>query len=91
MIRYSRKEDVVARSVAGTNLLVPANGSTKDVFTLNNTGAWLWNALEEPCTLDELVAALIEDYPNAKETAKTDLTAFLDEMVASELVATEEA
>ena len=53
-MKYCRKKDVVARSVAGENLLVPVHGCTKKVFTLNSVGERLWDLIETPRTADEL-------------------------------------
>ena len=88
-MKYSRQKNIVARTVAGENLLVPVNECTKKVFTLNNVGICLWEEIETPCTEDELSKALVERYGIAQETALKDVHAFLEEMVRLNLVLAE--
>jgi hypothetical protein len=80
-MKYRRKEDVVARSVAGANLLVPVHGCTRSVYTLNGAGYRLWDLIASPRTEDELAGALVEQYCIPLETARHDVRAFLDDMV----------
>ena len=85
-MKYSRRKDIVARTVAGENLLVPVNECTKKVFTLNSVGMRLWEQLETPRTEDELAGALMDRYGIAQETALHDVQAFLTELVRLKLV-----
>lgn len=48
------------------------------VIKLNTTGAFLWNRLEKPCTAEELVQAVAENYEVSREQASQDVKAFLD-------------
>jgi hypothetical protein len=80
-MKYLRKQDVVARAVAGTNLLVPVHGCTSTVYTLNHAGNRLWDLIALPRREDELAAALVEQYRIPSETAGRDVRAFLDDML----------
>ena len=77
---------MVARSVAGENLLVPVHGCTRSVYTLNATGCVLWDLLEREQTEETLIQALVEQYQIAKGAAQRDVSAFLLELVRMELV-----
>jgi hypothetical protein len=88
-MKYRRQKDIVARAVAGEYLLVPINGYTKRIYTLNNVGKRLWEAIEEPKSREELAEALVENYQIAKETALVDVQAYLDDMLRMELVVLE--
>ena len=77
---------MVARSVAGENLLVPVQGGSEKVFTLNKVGSWLWVAIESPRSAEELAEALVEHYRIAREVADADVRVFLDDMVRLGLV-----
>ena len=89
-MKYRRKEDVVARSVAGANLLVPVHGCTRSVYTLNGTGCRLWDLIALPRTEDELAGALVEQYRIPGEIALHDVRAFLDDMLRMGLAEEEE-
>ncbi len=80
-MKYCRKEDVVARSVAGEHLLVPVHDCTRSVYTLNDAGCRLWDLIGSPRTEDELAGVLAEQYHIPHETAQRDVRAFLDDMV----------
>ena len=84
-MKYRRKADVVARSVAGENLLVPVHGCTRSVYTLNVTACRLWDAIEALRTEDELVELLIRRYHIPDETARTDVRLFLEDLTRMEL------
>ena len=85
-MRYRRREDVVARAVAGEDLLIPIHGCTDSVYTLNPTGCRMWDLLAEARSEDELACALSEQYHISKETAGVDVRDFLAEMKRMELV-----
>jgi len=80
MMNYCRKQNVIMRSVAGTHLLVPVNGCTRSVYTLNATGCQLWELIEQPHTKDKLAEALAGQYAIPLKTALQDVQSFLAEM-----------
>jgi hypothetical protein len=85
-MKYLQKKDVVARSVAGEHLLIPVQGCTDSVYTLNGVGRWLWALIETPCTEDELNEAVVKRYRIPRETACTDVRRFLDDLARMGLV-----
>ena len=89
-MKYCRMPDVVARSVAGANLLVPVHGCTRSVYTLNAAGCRLWELIDLPRTEDELAGALVEQYRITRETARPDVRAFLNDMVRMSLAEEQE-
>ena len=86
-MKYRRRDDVVARSVAGENLLIPVHGCTRCVYTLNATGCRLWDLLEQPRTEEDLAEALAGRYGIAREAARADVRSFVDDLVRMELLA----
>ena len=85
-MRYQQKNGIVARSVAGEHVLIPVQGCTRSVYTLNATGCVLWDLLEQAQTDEYLVEALGERYAIAREVAQLDVTAFLDDLTRMGLV-----
>ena len=47
------------------------------MITLNDTGAFLWQVLQEGCTEEELTEKLIERYEVKEEKARMDVERFL--------------
>ena len=80
---YRRNPDIVARRVGGETLLVPTGSSLADrqcLFTLNDTGTFLWGLLAAPRTFARLLAALVEAFEVKRARAERDLRRFLADL-----------
>ena len=76
------KDGFILREVAGNTVVIPS-GDTLDLnmmITLNETGRFLWERLEQGAEEAQLVAALLEEYDVQEETAKAHVSKFLAEM-----------
>ncbi len=61
-------------------MVVPLGSKDADfkaVITLNDTGAFLWSNLENDCTEEALVEALLKEYDVDRKTAATDVKDFV--------------
>jgi len=83
---YRRQDNVVARAVAGENVLIPVHGCTDSVYTLNVTGCRLWDLLAEAHTEAELAAALADHYHVDPAAVAADVKLFLADLVRMQLV-----
>ena len=75
-----RKPDFLLRDVAGTFVIVPvgeAVTSFPGMITVNSTGAYLWELLEQEQTEASLVKALTDRYEVDENPAGADVRAFL--------------
>lgn len=82
-VRYQRVEGMVQRNIAGETLLVPVVGGIADVmnlYVLNPTALALWQHLEEPRTMEELIAHLQEASDGAPAQVREDCLRFLQQM-----------
>ena len=73
--------EFVLCSVAGKQILVPTGRLAADlngVMTLNNIGVFIWNALDEETTFEQLLSKIMSKYEVDRETAEKDLNKFLD-------------
>lgn len=76
-------KDYVVRDVAGEVLLIPTGEAAvrfQGMFTLNELGRFLFDALAEETTLPELVAKVTSEYDVSAETAEADALEFLHEL-----------
>ena len=85
MTRYVRRADTTATPLPGGDTAVLDLGS-QNYFTLNETGAWLWERLEAPASAEALAEALAEVYDVGPEMARASVEALLDELVREGLV-----
>lgn len=84
-LQYIRNSDYIFRKIADEMILVPIHQDVADlncIYTLNEVGAFLWEQLAEPIKFEELEKNVLENYDVSKETVKTDLNSFLDDLIA---------
>ncbi len=92
--RYHRSEEVAFRQIGDECLLVPIRTNPKQamaIFSLNAVGAFLWGALGEPRTEEELVERTVAEFEVEGTAADRDVRAFLAQLQAKQLVTREEA
>lgn len=80
---------VVSRRFGTETLLVPVCGGVGDldsVYTLNEVGTTIWDAIEQPIPVARLVAAIADAYDVAPEQARADVEAFLQDLTQLGLV-----
>lgn len=83
--RFTRSRSVASRVVAGETLLVPIRsrvGDLASIYSFNGTGSSIWQLLETPKTVDELVAAVAQEYDAEQERVEKDVKEFLNEMLS---------
>ena len=75
--------EVVLREIAGEYLLIPVGQMAlklHGMITLSESGLLLWNHLQEECSEDDLVDAILAEYQVDRETAAADVKAFIRQM-----------
>jgi hypothetical protein len=86
---FVRSQSVVSRRVAGETLIVPVRGKVGDlasIYSFNSTGSLIWQSLESPKRLEELVSAVECEYAVEHDQAEQDVKQFLQDMLAADLV-----
>jgi len=86
---FARSQSVVSRRVAGETLIVPVRGKVGDlasIYSFNSTASLIWQSLESPKRLDELVSAVESEYVVEHDQAEQDVKQFLQDMLAADLV-----
>lgn len=84
------KEGFVLRNICGDYVVIAVGKQTLDfqgIIKLNETGAFLWEKLQQDCTAEELLAAMQAEYAVDEATAREDIRAFIDSLQAAELFA----
>ena len=73
------KEGYILRVVAKQNVVLPATGDLDldRMLTLNNTGKFLWQRLEQGAQKEDLVQAMLENYEIDTDTARTCVDNFV--------------
>lgn len=76
------KDGFLLRQVAGQTVVLPVSGDLdlNMMITLNDTGAFLWEHLQNEIAEVALVAALLEEYDVDEATAKNSVAAFVKKL-----------
>lgn len=77
------KKDYITRQVAGEYLLIPvgeAARNTRGLINLTESGYLLFQKLQNDCTEEDLVNALLEEYDASQAQVEQDVRAFLAQM-----------
>lgn len=76
------KDGFLLRQVAGQNVLLPVGGDLElnMMITLNDTGAFLWQQLQQENDVDGMVQALLAEYDVDKTTAEGAVKAFVKKL-----------
>lgn len=87
--RFERNPQVVSRKIEGELIIVPIRsgvGDLNSLYTLNPVGSALWEFMNESHTISEMVARVCDEFEVSEEQAQTDIEAFLDSLLAEQLV-----
>jgi len=82
---FTRSRSVVSRVVAGETLIVPVRGKVGDlasIYSFNGTGSLIWQLLDAPRSLADLIDAVEREYAVGQEKAQKDVTQFLNDMLS---------
>lgn len=73
----------VRRTVGDSYMVVPVGTRTRDipgVIALSESGALLWERLEQGATENDLVEAILAEYEVERDQAEADVNAFVSEL-----------
>ena len=83
------KDGFILRDVGGKTFVVAVGELSKTfgrMITLNETGAFLWKALEKGATEESLTEALLDEYEVDKDTASADVKEFIEKIKEAKLL-----
>ena len=81
------KPGFILQEVAGNTVALPTEGELNMMITLNGTGKFLWQQLEQERTRQELIQALLDSYEVDEQTAAVCVDRFAEELRKHELLA----
>ena len=79
----SQSTSIVTRKTGNEYVLVPITNNIADmnsVYTLNETGAFIWEKIDGKRDLEEIIGALIEEYDIDRSSAESDVFSFIENM-----------
>lgn len=90
MIELQLNKDFVLRRVCGVNVVLPTGMNVKDfggALVLNDTGALIYEQLQDGKTVEEAADALVATYDVTRETALADVQETIESLREAGVVA----
>jgi hypothetical protein len=85
--RLSRDKDVLAHAIDDETVMMSLERD--NYYSLDATGSRIWALLENPLTLNELCAALMQEYEVDASACRRDVEAFLRKLAEQGLLKVE--
>ena len=80
--RYRANGNYVYREIAGEGVLIPSGDLPGNVMvTVNETGGFLWEQLQEPRTIGDLIAAAKAAYDDPSHELEAQIREFVEDRV----------
>lgn len=79
----SHSPSVVTRKTGDEYVLVPVTNNIADmnsVYTLNETGAFIWEQIDGIKNVEEILKAVTAEYEIDRTTAESDVYSFIENM-----------
>jgi methyltransferase-like protein len=79
----SHSPNIVTRKTGNEYVLVPVANNIADmnsVYTLNETGAFIWELIDGRKNIEEIIKSLTEEYDIGHESASEDVLSFINNM-----------
>lgn len=86
---FRRRDNLVTREIAGETIVVPISGELADlqrVYSLNPTGAFIWQHVNGDNTLDAIHRALVKDFKIGEKDAWADLAELVADLAQAALI-----
>lgn len=79
----SHSTNIVTRKTGNEYVLVPVANNIADmnsVYTLNETGAFIWEQIDGKRTIEEIIEILVKEYEIDNKTAMEDVFTFINNL-----------
>ena len=89
---FIRNSDVISRKIAGELFLVPVKGKVADmenIFALTAVAEYIWDRLEGPKSLNEILNNVVDRFDVDHEQAESDIREFIMELMGAGLITEE--
>jgi hypothetical protein len=79
----SHSPSIVTRKTGNEYVLVPITNNIADmnsVYTLNDTGAYIWEQIDGKRNVEEIISLLTDEYDIDNKKAEEDIFIFIDNL-----------
>ena len=86
---FTKRSDLVTRNISGETIIVPVEGHVGDldsIYTLNEVGSTIWALIDGRTSLDQIAAAISDQFEVTPEEARRDVVELIDSLQAAGLI-----
>lgn len=84
-MQYQRiDKHLLSSSLAGETIMLNSNNG--DYLSLNRVSTKIWELLENPIDLDEIVNQLLQEFEVSKATCELEVQNFLNQLIAANIL-----
>jgi hypothetical protein len=86
---FVKKDDCVAREIAGETLIVPIRsraGDLNSIYTLNELGTMIWRLIDGQTSISQIIEAVCREYEVTPGEARKDIFSFLTDLKTAGLI-----
>ena len=82
------KEGFILREASGCYCVMYLGGELQfnGMITLNETGAFIWRAIEKGLSIEEIIKAICNEYEISYQQASNDFEIFLSKMRGAQII-----
>lgn len=87
--KYRIRDGFVIRQIGGEYTIIPLDETSEiknAVMVPNDTAAYLWNLFGQPCTLEEAVQHILEEFDGPAQQIRTDVAEFIRESLKMQIL-----
>jgi methyltransferase-like protein len=81
---YEKDENIVSREIGSETILVPVHrdvGDLNNVYSLNETAAFIWSHLDGKKTMEQIRDLMLEEYETNSVKAEDDLRKYVGQLL----------
>ncbi len=87
--KYRIRDGFVIRQIGGEYTIIPLDETSEiknAVMVPNDTAAYLWNLFGQPCTLEQAVQHILEEFDGPPEKIRQDVEMFVMESLQMQIL-----
>ena len=81
-------ESALSTTVDGSTVILHQDSGT--YYGLNEVGTFIWDLLQEPCSVDDICSEVFAEYDVTRERCRSDVEELLADLAANDLVRLDE-
>ena len=87
--RFTKKSDLVTRSITGETIIVPVHGHVGDldsIYSLNEVGSAVWELIDGETSVSQIIDAVSREYEVTRDETEADIIELIGSLESAGLI-----